>query len=61
MCFQHQDGVRKVYTLIAEHASLFELRFYDLRIAPVTNHLLVKASNFFIPSVLLKHFYAQGV
>ena len=35
---------------------LFELRFCDLRIAPVTKHLLVQASDFFNPLVLLKCF-----
>ena len=50
--FQHQNGVRNAYRLIAKHALLFELRFCDLRIAPVTKHLLVQASdfNFFIES-----------
>jgi len=49
--------------LIAKHALLFELRFCDLRIAPVTKHLLVKANYyyFFNPSVLLKYFQAQCV
>ena len=57
--FQHQNGVRKAYQLIAKHALLFELRFCDLRIAPITKHLLVQASDFFNPLVLLKCFYAQ--
>jgi hypothetical protein len=57
--FQHHNGVRKAYELIAKHAQLFELRFCDLRIAPVTKHLLVQASDFFNPLVLLKCFYAQ--
>ncbi len=30
--FQHQNGVRKAYQLIAKHALLFVLCFYDLRI-----------------------------
>jgi len=59
--FQHQNGVRNAYQLIAKHALLFELRFCDLRIAPVTKHLLVQASNFFNPLVLLKCFYSQCV
>ena len=57
--FQHQNGIRKAYELIAKHALLFELRFCDLRIAPVTKHLLVQVSDFFNPLVLLKCFYAQ--
>jgi hypothetical protein len=59
--FQHQDGVRKVYELIAEHflRLLFELCFCDLRIATVTKHLLVQASDFFNPLGLLKYFQAQ--
>ena len=60
-CFQHQNGVRKAYELIAKHALLFELRFCDLRIAPFTKHLLVQASDFFNQSGLLKYFYAQCV
>jgi len=59
--FQHQNGVRNAYQLIAKHALLFELRFCDLRIAPITKHLLVQASDFFNPLVLLKCFYAQCV
>ncbi len=59
--FQHQDGFQKAYELIAKHAPLFEVRFCDLRIAPVTKHLLVQASDFFNPSVLLNYFYAQCV
>ena len=59
--FQHQNGVRKAYQLIAKHALLFELCFCDLRIAPVTKHLLVQVSDFFNPLVLLKCFYAQCV
>ena len=59
--FQHQNGVRKAYQLIAKHALLFELHICDLRIAPVTKHLLVQASDFFNPSVLLQCFYAQCV
>ena len=52
---------RMVYEVIAEHAQLFELRFCDLRFAPVTKHLLVGASDFFSLSVSLKCFYAQRV
>ncbi len=59
--FQHQDGVRKAYELIAEHFLLFELCFCDMRIAPITKHLLVKASDFFNPLGLLEYFQAQGV
>jgi hypothetical protein len=44
--FQHQDGVRKAYELIAEHALLFELRFCDLRIAPVTKHFANSSEQF---------------
>ncbi len=57
--FQYQDGVRKAYEMIAKHALLFELCFCDVRIAPVTKHLLVQANNFFNPSGLLNYFYAQ--
>ena len=59
--FQHCNGVRMVYEVIAEHAQLFELHFWDLRFAPVTKHLLVGASAFFSLSVSLKCFYAQRV
>ncbi len=59
--FQHQNGVGKAYESISKHALLFELRFFDLRIALVTKHLLVQVSDFFNPYVLLKNFYAQCV
>ena len=59
--FQHSDGVRMVYEVIAEHAQLFELHFCDLRFAPVTKHLLVGASAFFSLLVSLKCFYIQCV
>ena len=39
--FPSSEWCYKAYELIAKHALLFELRFCDLRIAPVTKHLLV--------------------
>jgi hypothetical protein len=42
----HQDGVREVYELIAEHTPLCEHHFCDLQIANVIKHLLVGACDF---------------
>ncbi len=59
--FLRQDGVREVYELIAEHTQLFEHRFCDLLIAPVTRHLLVGACDFSNLIGSQKYFYAQPV
>ena len=54
--FWHQDGVRKLLELIAEHAQLFEHHFCDSKISRVTECFLVEASAFFNLSVSLKYF-----
>ena len=56
MPFWHQDGVRKLLELIAEHAQLFVNHFCDSKISCVTECFLVGASAFFNLSVSLKYF-----
>jgi len=56
MTFYHQDGVRKLLELIAEHAQLFVHHFCDSQISLITECFLVGASAFFNLSVSLKYF-----
>jgi hypothetical protein len=59
--FLHQDDVKEVCALIAEHTQLFELHFCDLHNANVTKHLLVGDCDFSDLVGSQKYFYAQPV